>query len=520
MSIRTNAVALAAVAALGCGTRSASWDAPIDVVGPVVAANELVWLNRSQSVAEVLDPSGAKLPMGLDVLALPRTLAATPNGFVITGGRGDAPLFDAISLPDGTRRSLTVGGAYDHIAVSDDGHYAVLSFDPAIAPAPGGPAARNNNQITVVDLFAFTQTTLSLNTESLAPEKVIFSPGDPVAAVVMDGTIVLLALDQPTHQVQVPLKLPDGTVLHPQQTLFAPDGKYLYVRTANSDDVLALEVDVSDAGIESAVNFLFFPGASGLVDIAVPQGAGFNRYVAALYQGAGSGTAALLDATGNTSLTHVFSSLAGVPSHFADLGGGALLIYPSSGTAVAGWEPLVDRTDTDILPAAPNGSPLVSHGHAFFVHASVSTSAGAAAELSGVTLVDDGSRLVLHQSPLELDGSPTASAIDPASGLLLLGVPVNAMGSGAAPVPGEDPNDTSRITGSVVTVQPDSLALGGLVLDDGVVQMGVAGTFGFATHQSALGDVTFFPLQGASRADAMRVYGFLAGHLADQGQTP
>ena len=518
MNLRSNVLAFAALAAMGCGTRSSTWDAPLDVVGPVVANSELVWLNRTESTAEVLDPSGAHRPLGLDVMDLSRSVAATPSGFVVTGGRGDAPVFDAISLPDGTLRSLTVGGAYDNIAVSADGHYAVLSFDPAIAPAPGGPAARNNNQVTVVDLFAFTQTTLSLNTESLAPEQVIFSPGDPLAAIVMDGTIVLLALDQPSHQVQVPLKLPDGTLLHPQQAIFAPDGKYLYVRTAGSDDVLALEVDVSDAGIESAVNFLFFPGASGLVDIAVPQGPGFNRSVAALYQGTSS-TAALLDATGNTSLTHALTGLASTVDNLADLGGGALLIYPSSGTAVVGWEPLLDRSDNDTLPAAPNGAPLVSHGHAFFVHPSVSTSAGAAAELSGVTLVDDGSRLVLHQSPLELDGAPTARTIDPTSGLLLLGVPVEAAGSGAAPLPG-DSSDTVRMTGSVVTVQPDSLALGGLVLDDGVVQMGVAGSFGFATHASDLGDVTFFPLQGASRSDAQRVYGFLAGHLADKGDAP
>lgn len=515
---RTVGLLCAAALAAGCGTRGSRWEQAPDVAGPVVAAGELVYLNRTVSVAEVLDPSGQHPPLGLDVLDLPRALAPAPNGFLVSGGRGDAPELDVVSLPDGTVRRLGVAGAYDDVSVSPDGRFAVLYFDPAAPPAPGGPAARNNNEITVVDLGALKPTTLSLNTESIAPSSVIFSPDPGVAAIVMDGTIVVLELAHPDLRVQVPLKLPDGTLLHPKQVLFAPDGKYLYVRTVGSDDVLALQVDATDSMVQSAVNFLFFPGASGLVDIAVPQAPGFDRYVAALYAGAGGGTAALLDATGDTSLTHsVQLQVAG--AQLSDLGDGKLLISSTHTTAVTGWEPLLDRVDSDALPAQAAAAPLVANGHAFFVHPAVTTSTGTSAGLTGVTLTDDGSRLHLHQSPLVLGGTPSASALDGKTGMLLLGIAVSPDANGAAPIPSGVSSGRAQ-TGSVVTVQPDTLAIGGLVLDDAVVGLGTAGDFAFATHQSPVGDVTFFPLQGPSRGNARRVFGFLSGHMLDQGEQP
>ena len=496
-----------------CGTRNPSWDAQLDVVGPTVAAGELVWVNRTEAVAEALDPSGLTGPVGFDVVSLPRAVAATPGGFLVSGGRGDDPQLDVVSLPAGTRQTLHVAGAYDHIDVAPDGLHAVLYFDPAAPPAPGAPAARNNNEVTVVDLGALTAQRLALGTESLAPESTAFSSQGDVAAVILDGTVVLIDLEQPEHRVQVPLKLPGGVALHPEEALFAPDGRYLYVRASGSDDVLALEVNRTDDELGSAVNFLFSPGASGLADIAVPQGPGFERYVAALYDGPGGATAVLLDATGDSSRNHTLQ-LATAADRLDDLGGGMLLISSASSTAVSGWEPLLDRADTDALPAQPVAAPRVAAGHAFFIHPAVSIGAGTSAALTSVALVDDGARLRLRQNPLVLGGAPSASMVDPATGTLLLGIEVPREGS-AAPGP-----DDSEQTGSVVTVDPNTLAIGGLVLDARVTGMGVVGGFGFATHPGELGDVSFFPLDDPTRATAHRVYGFLAGHLADLGEAP
>jgi len=64
-------------------------------------------------------------------------------------------------------------------------------------------------------------------------------------------------------RVQVPLKIPGGRVLHPEEEIFAPGGDYLYVRCKDADDVLALEVARGDGTIHSSINFLVHPGAQG-----------------------------------------------------------------------------------------------------------------------------------------------------------------------------------------------------------------------------------------------------------------
>jgi hypothetical protein len=274
------------------------------------------------------------------------------------------------------------------------------------------------------------------------------------------------------------------------------------------------------AGLSSAVNFLFFPGASGLTDIAVPQGGAFTHYVAALYSAPSDGTAALLDASGDTSLTHSLT-LTESGTTLVDLGSGMLLIASSGSTRVTGWEPLVDRSTLGNLPGAGVGPPLVATGDAFFVQASVTTSTGTSAALTGLRLEDTGAQLLAHESPLVLQGSPSASAVDPVTGLLLLSVPVDGSG-GAAPIDEAGAVATTAAAstvGAVVTVDPTSLAIGGLVLDEQVVSMGVIGSYGYALHPSPLGDVTFFPLSNPSRTSARRVYGFLAGGLLGAGGT-
>jgi hypothetical protein len=203
-------------------------------------------------------------------------------------------------------------------------------------------------------------------------------------------------------------------------------------------------------------------------------------------------------------------------SHFDDLGNGQLLISSAASTWVAGWEPLLDRWEQGVLPAQAAASPLVGPGHAFFVHSSVKTPTGTSAALTGIALEDDGARLRVHQSPVILGGTPTASAVDDASRSLLLSIPVEQAGSGAAPLA----THASGQTGSVVTLRADTLAIDGLVLDDTVTGLGVVGGFGYALHPGELGDVTFFPVGDPTRANARRVSGFLAGHLLDQGETP
>ncbi len=515
-------VASVTLAVTACPARDPNLSKTLDVVGPVPAAGELVWVNRTASTLVALDPTSTAAPLAIDVVERPRAVVAITSGVLITGGRGDAPEVDLVSLPGGERQVLHVPGAYDHASISPDGRFAVLFYDPSAVPAPGGPPARNNNEVTIIDLTNKVVSTLSLRTESLAPENVLFSRVGNIAAIVLDSAVAFIDLTSTAAHVQVPLKLPDGTVLRPRKALFAPDGAYLYVRTTNSDDVLALEIRRADTQLNSAVTFLFYPGASGLQDILVPDAPGFDRYVAAVYSAGTTTSAVLLDATGDTSRTHQIQ-LSHPATTLADLGSGLLLAYNGVATNqantkyIAGWEPLTERFEEDQLPGPVQGAPSFGSGVAFFTHGSIQTSTSSSAALTGVTLAVEDSRVRVHLNPIVLGGTASGTALDAPTGTLFLGVTIARQDSGAAPVL-KDSSDFSGQTGSLVAVKADSLAIGGVVLDDEIVSVGIVGKSVYAVHPSALGDVTLVPLASLDRASAHRVFGFLTSRLLDRGE--
>jgi hypothetical protein len=453
-------------------------------LGPLATNGKLCYVvsQDAQTTAVVLDPAARQgQPLTFALQTLPRAFVAIPTGFLVTGGKGDSPHLDIVTLPRGTVQSISVPGAYDSAAVTFDGAFAVLFFDPTATPAPGSPAARNNNQITVVDLKTQTPTTLSLNTASLAPKFVVFSPDNQLAAIVLDGTVALLNLAQPTAQVQVPLTLPDGTTLHPTKALFSPDGAFVYLQAQGTDDVIVLTVNRGSGTLTTTVNFLLPPGATGLQDIAVPSGAGFTQFVAAVYTGS-PGSAALLDATGDTSQTHLLPTTSG-GAQFFDLGNGTLLITTAGANSFTVWEPLLDRYATEQLPAETAGTPIITHNRAFFVQPAVVTTGGATAALTSVSVSDNGSQVVARQNPIVLAGAPSATALDPVSGMIFLGIPV------------PETTDTTIIDGAVVAIDPTTLAIGGFSIPTKpIAGIGVVGNFAFAVHPSTTGDLSFFPI--------------------------
>jgi hypothetical protein len=132
------------------------------------------------------------------------------------------------------------------------------------------------------------------------------------------------------------------------------------------------------------------------------------------------------------------------------------------------------------------------------------------------TVVDDDARLKVRLAAVGLASAATSSAIAGAAGIVVAGVVVPRDGSGAAPDEG-DGDDVSGDTGSMVAVGPagaGELPIAGVVLDDRIAALGVAGANVWALHDTRSGDVTVLPLADLRRAAARRFDGlFLTGAL-------
>lgn len=504
-----------------CGPEDETWDRPLRLEGPVVAGDHLVWLRGATADLVALSAGESAAPLYLGLGPLVRSVAAVDGGVLACGGRGDAPWIQRVHLPDGEVVNLLPGagatpvGAYDRIAVSPDGRWAVLFYDPARAPAPGGPAARNNNEVAIVDLAASTVKAVALRTESLAPQEVVYAGS--LAAIVLDTTVVLLDLERPERFVRVPMPVSGDRIARPQKAVFAPDGGYLYLLTTDSNDVLAIEVHRTAQEIGAAVNFLFHPGTGPLLDIAVPSGEGFDRYVAALFGGS-SPRAVLLDATGDASRSRFVELSRG--SSLIDLGGGKMLVR-GSGTEqarrfIAAWDPLGERVEEASLPGVPSEHIRHGEGISYFAHPAVGLGEAVSAALTAVTVEEQGARLRVRLNTLVLGGQPSATALDADGRSLVVALTVPRKDSGAAPRLGSV-DDFTGSTGALVRIHADTLGLSGVALDEKVQRLEVLGDRLQAVHPDPLGDVTTLPLATLDRADAFRQTGFLAGQLFGAG---
>ncbi|WP_373045945.1 hypothetical protein [Vulgatibacter sp.] len=490
---------LLALATVACGSRGARWDEPLEAEGPFVAADRLVWLNRTASLLVVLDPQGGDGARAFDVVGRIRGAAPWSGGMAILGGRGDAPTLEIVRLPGGERRRIALGAAWDEIAVAPDGTHAVLRFDPDVPPAAGAPPVRNLNEIGVVDLAAGSATTVVLQTEALVPRAVVFQPGGTLAALLFDNAIALVDTAAPARRVQVPLKLRDGTALRPAEALFSPDGSFLFVRAVGSEDVLTLELLEAAGALDVSINFLFVAGGRSLQDIAVAEALG--NAVVALY----ASHVALLDATGDSGATHV-AALEPDLDRITDLGDGLLLLtaqgFATDRLSVAAWDPAAGRLVVDRLERPLAGAPVVANGEAFLPQQGGTTGA-----LTVARVERDPARLRLDLQALQVAGQITSTAVDGASGVVFLGLDLQRPAT---------VDDTA--TGGVAAITAGSLASDGLLLDAPVRQVGVVGGSIYALHDDRLGDVTLAPLRSLRREDAVRYEGVLLGGLFDRGE--
>ena len=490
--------------ALGCGSRGAAWDRPFETDGPVEAAGQVAFLNRSAGVLGWIEPGRGGPPAHREVASHARAFAPWAEGALVAGGRGDAPVLDIVHLPDGSLRRIGLGAAWDRIEVAPDGTRAVLLFDPAAPPAIGAAPVRNPNEIAVVDPADGRATTVVLQTESLAPREVVFAEGSPLLAVLFDNAVGLVDAERPERRLTVPLKLRDGSALRPAEAHFSPDGSFLFVQATGSDDVIALEIAQGAEALDVAINFLFAAGFSGLQDIAVS--APFGEAVVALYRDG----VALLDATGDTSATRS-QALAGVHHRILDLGDGLLLLHGAPGLgqlSVAAWEPLAGRVVIDRLEKPIVAEPVVAGASAFLPQAGD----GSTGALTVATVAREPARLRLDLQALQLAGNPTSAVADSATGTAFFGLEL------LQPQPSAEVEEEQTGTGAIASVAAGSLGSGGLLVAAPVRRMGPAGDHLFAVPDERFGDVTLVPRGDLRRRAAVRYEGIFASGLLDRGE--
>jgi len=490
------------LAAAGCGTRGDAWDRPFETDGPVAAAGQVAFLQRTAGVLGWIDPTRGGPPSHRDVTAHARAFAPWAEGVLVAGGRGDAPVLEVVRLPAGTLRRIPLDAAWDRIEVAPDGTRAILLFGAAGTAPVGAAPVRNPNEVAVVDPAAGTATTVIFQTEALAPREVVFADGSPLVAILFDNAIALVDAARPERLRTIPLKLRDGAALRPAQAFFSPGGGFLFVQAAGTDDVIALEIAAGGEALDVAINFLFAAGLSDLQAIAVAPPLG--EAVVALYRDG----AALLDAAGDTSATRSVA-LASFHHRILDLGDGILLFHPAPGRSdlgIAAWEPRAGRVVIDRLEKPIVAEPVVAGTSAFLPQGTAESGA-----LTVATVVREPARLRLSLQALQLAGVPTAAIADPASGVAFFGLDL-LRGFTAA----DDEERTG--TGAIAAVAAGSLGSGGVRVDAPVLRLGIAGGHLFAIHDAPLGDLTLVPRGDLRREAAVRYEGIFASGLLDRGE--
>lgn len=515
---RVVTLSLVLVAVGGCREADERFGDPAELVGPIPLASHVAYVHRGTHRLLLVEPtSGAVRSVALveDIRAVTEANAEV----MVIGGGGRAPVLERVDATGATRR-IELPGAYDRIEASPDGRFAILLYDPRATPAAGAPAARNANELAVVDLTAGSARREVLGTESVAPREVVYSAQGSLAAVLLDSAIAVVDLTGAAPALRIPLELPGGDRLSPTKALFSPDAAFLYVHARASTDVLSIELLRDGTALRASINFLAGPAGAQLSDIAVVgDGPSLVHAVAAAFLHAPSASLLLLDARGDTSLTREVEVRA-VGTWLSPLEDGLVLFHANADTpgttggyAFAVWDPLAELADESTLGGTTVGPVHVAAGGLLvFEHQTAVEGTNAITVAS--TSREQG-RLRVRASPVVVGGTLTAVAADRTRGEVYLGVTVARRDSGAAPDEADE-DRFDRPTGTLVVVRGQSLDITGVPLDHVVERLGLLGGHVFATHPSTTGHLTFLPRddlrrESARSADALTLAGVLDG---------
>ncbi|MHB8877038.1 MAG: hypothetical protein ACYC8T_25360 [Myxococcaceae bacterium] len=496
--MRGPALAAAALLTLAlapaCGSRGGLYTqrlAPLPVVATLDALVEVV----PQTGRAVVVPADGSSPRALPISPGARVVRALPDGdtVAILAGTLKVPVLDLLKVSDGTVTTLTVPGPFDTMTASPEGDWLVLTYS-ATGRIPG-LAARNLNEIAVVDLVSQTVERMQLDTESLAPRMVVFGPSTAprrLVAVGLDRGVAVFDPRTPAVPARRIALRPAGSTAETSvlEAAFSPNADWLFVRASGVDDVIVIELGEAAGTHEITASVNFVAGGSGLTDIAVPGIAALPDAVLAVY--AASREVLLLDARGiedKVLRLPLADPLTGV--HV--LGGRALISDARYRTVVA-WDPVTGLSGSAVLDAGFDVR-LFSDGmgRAMFGHPSIG---GGGSSLSVVSVEDGVSRLRVRLQSIQLSLPASTVSLDDGGQRLFF------IGRGDTTLVGLD---LRTLELAQVTLDAQATSLFHLPGSDTVAVVHSGNDFG---------DVTLLPATGLDRGLALRVRDFaLTGDL-------
>lgn len=272
MSKKTlNICALAAAVALAasCGDRAHVWESPLALSGPYKVNGQAVWVDGTRGLAVALEPNGAEPRTHRVAIGRNVTFAApTPDRaelLVLTAGKeaiykDQTPEVPALTrlLPDNrglwVKRRFPLPAAFDRLATSADGRYAVAYYAPS---SGGSDGLRNPNEVALLDLGADPDSATNPRLKTVtsfgaAPSQVVFSPKmKPAGSKGGERTLALVLADNYVHlfdmnnrarrAITVPLAKPQSaTKVVPKEVLFSASTSTIFVQAAGAADVYAL----------------------------------------------------------------------------------------------------------------------------------------------------------------------------------------------------------------------------------------------------------------------------------------
>lgn len=467
--------------AAGCGSRGSLYVSPLTPLPAVASPEAVVSVVPVTSRAVLVRPGGAA-PEGVRISKGARHAALTPQGdrLVVLAGDAAGPRLDVVTLGTGEVATLATHGLFDEITFSKDGALAVLTY--AAVARVAGLAARNLNEVEVVDLAAHTSARLQLDTGSLAPRGVLFAPRvgtRQLVAVTFDKGVAVFDALQPTLAPRRIAVRPASSTeeISILEALFSPDAHFLYLRAQGLDDVVVVELRDTGTRLEPSLNFL--AGGTGLSDLELPLGEGQHEAVLAVY--ATSQEALLLDARGNDD-KRVRLQLTDYLTRAHARADGTVLLYDAGRRTVAAWDPSRGKSGTVALDAPFAGVVFADdQGRAVFDHPGA---------LSVVSVEEEASRLRLKVRAIQLAGGLSGRPVLDGSGRLFLANGENG-------------------TGYLVRLDLGSLELAQLALEEPAAEVMWLQAAGRVAVMHAGGQsLSFVDAQTLDRASSERVQGW------------